>query len=504
MRSIDITFGPFQEALDFFRSKINVPTARWADVWREAHNVAFMVAGAQRADVIQDFRDAIDKAISRGTTLEEFRKDFDSIVARHGWSFNGGRGWRTRIIYETNLRGAYAAGRFRQLTDPDLLSLRPWWQYHHSDAVANPRPLHVSWDGLILRHDNPWWRTHYPPNGWGCQCSVTALGKRDLERLGKKGPDKAPTDGSREFVDKVTGEVHQVPKGIDPGFDFTPGAPVDKRVQALMLKKAQTMDTALADRLRKSVNTVEARPKNLDDYLAAGDRWVDELSNGLDPAAPDFGLKLRRRIRDRLPLVRPIGTAAKIANGGKGARLVREASQLLPDTWTALADEFGALHVKMKQSRGGATTLLFGDAPEGARVTVKGFGAVTFHAGEGYLVVRDPRNAMHEFMHRIQKAIPALDELFQQLHRRRTADENLQLLSRLMHDDRYRQELARPDKYLNPYFGREYGGDRPAREVLTMAFQYVLADKPENLALMHRSDVELLQLVLGVLFHFEP
>jgi hypothetical protein len=42
----------------------------------------------------------VDKAITGGTTLEDFRKDFDRIVAKHGWDYNGGRNWRSKVIYE--------------------------------------------------------------------------------------------------------------------------------------------------------------------------------------------------------------------------------------------------------------------------------------------------------------------------------------------------------------------------------------------------------------------
>ena len=40
--------------------------------------------------------------------VEAFREDFDAIVARLGWDYNGGRDWRTRVIYETNLNTSYA------------------------------------------------------------------------------------------------------------------------------------------------------------------------------------------------------------------------------------------------------------------------------------------------------------------------------------------------------------------------------------------------------------
>ncbi|AFU47310.1 head morphogenesis protein spp1 gp7 [Acidovorax sp. KKS102] len=213
---------PFAEQADFFRRKLNVPTDGWTDIYTREHDWAFVVAGANRDAIVTDFRAAVEKAISGGSTLEDFRKDFDSIVARHGWDYNGGRNWRSRVIYDTNLATSYAAGRWQQL------QAAPYWQYDHQDWVENPRPQHVSWDGLVLERENSFWQTHFPPNGWGCHCKVRGLWPRDLQRLGKSGPDQAP---EVNLVERTIGQRSalgprqvQVPEGIDPGFEYAPGA----------------------------------------------------------------------------------------------------------------------------------------------------------------------------------------------------------------------------------------------------------------------------------------
>jgi uncharacterized protein with gpF-like domain len=204
----------FDEAVEFLRGKINVPTARWDDLWQEEHARGFMVAGAMKEDLLADFREAVDRAISEGITLEDFRKDFDTIVQKHGWSYNGGRNWRSEVIYKTNIRTAYQAGRWAQLTDPDLLQLKPYLEYRHGGSLE-PRPEHLAWDGLILPADDPFWQTHYPPNGWGCSCKVFAAGESDLKRAGKTGPDKAPSTA----IDPATG----APVGIDKGWAYNVG-----------------------------------------------------------------------------------------------------------------------------------------------------------------------------------------------------------------------------------------------------------------------------------------
>jgi hypothetical protein len=226
MADDSVAYGslPFKEQIAFFRAKKNVLTEAWTDVWEAEHDHAFMVAGANRIDLLVDLRAAVDKAIAEGTGLEVFRHDFDQIVAKYGWAYNGGRNWRTRVIYETNLRTSYAAGRYAQLQA--LKTVRPFWRYRHSDAVQHPRPMHLAWNGLVLAADDPWWDTHYPPNGWGCQCTVEALNARDLKRLGKSGPDTAPpVDMQQVLVGKHGPHPRQVetPAGVDPGFGYAPG-----------------------------------------------------------------------------------------------------------------------------------------------------------------------------------------------------------------------------------------------------------------------------------------
>jgi len=210
----------FDEAIAFFKGKLKIPTLRWDDLWKGMHARGFMVAGATEESLLTDFHNAILKAQTDGMTLAQFRKNFDDIVARHGWVYKGGRNWRSRVIFDTNIRTAYSAGRYKQMTDPDVLKARPYWEYRHSGS-ANPRPEHLAWDGLVLPADDPWWDDHYPPNGWGCKCKVFAVSERDLDREGKT-VGNAPDDGTYEWTDKA-GKTHTIPNGIDPGWDYNVG-----------------------------------------------------------------------------------------------------------------------------------------------------------------------------------------------------------------------------------------------------------------------------------------
>lgn len=180
---------PFAEQIAFLRAKLHLPTDRWDDIARGAHDRAFIVAGAAKADLLADLHTAVARA-AEGEGLAAFRKNFKVIVAKHGWTGWTGEGsaageaWRTRVIYQTNMATSYAAGRWRQLNEPGFAKLMPYWRYRHADGVTNPRPQHLAWDGLTLPREHAFWKTHFPPNGWNCFPAGVAV--RCDARLGLK------------------------------------------------------------------------------------------------------------------------------------------------------------------------------------------------------------------------------------------------------------------------------------------------------------------------------
>lgn len=262
---------PFAEQVSFFRNKLAnlVPTARWDDITKGAHDRAFMVAGAAKADLLSDLAAAVDRSISEGKSLDAFRKDFRGIVERrgwHGWTGEGtaaGRAWRTRVIYTTNASTSYSAGRLAQLNEGGF----DLWVYHHNDSVLQPRKQHLAWDGLTLPKDDPFWQTHYPPNGWGCQCYVTgARSNKGAQRQGGD-PDKALPEGW-DAIDEKTGE----PVGIDKGWGYQPGASVTQTVQA-MAQKTNQWEYTLAKAYMQGV------PESVRDPLARSYRALPSVAN---------------------------------------------------------------------------------------------------------------------------------------------------------------------------------------------------------------------------------
>lgn len=235
---------PFAEQAAFFRGKLGnlLPSARWTDVQRAQHDRGVMVSGAMTADILSDFAAAIDRFVVEGKSLDAFRTDFDAIVERYGWAYNGARNWRTRTIYRTNSATAYAAGRLAQLRAGKFA----YWMYRHGGS-SDPRPEHLAWDGLVLPSDHEFWQTHYPPNAFNCSCRV--IGLRDPESARALGgdPDKMLPSGWDE-IDPKTG----APRGIGAGWDYQPGNTVSELV-GQMAEKTVHWDSTLAKAYMQAV-----------------------------------------------------------------------------------------------------------------------------------------------------------------------------------------------------------------------------------------------------------
>jgi SPP1 gp7 family putative phage head morphogenesis protein len=209
----------FTEAIDYLKGKLPEVSLHWDSLAGPVHAKVFTVAGATSTDLVKDLHAAVTRAIENGTTITQFRKDFDKAVAEHGWTYNGKRGWRTRVIFDTNMRSARMAGRWQQIQANK--ENRPYLQYRTA-GDSRVRPQHRAWDGLIYPVDDGFWDTHYPPNGWGCRCTVRAYGDADLirDRLSVSKPFDMQT---REVI-TPDGEIKdRVPVGIDPGWDHNVG-----------------------------------------------------------------------------------------------------------------------------------------------------------------------------------------------------------------------------------------------------------------------------------------
>jgi uncharacterized protein with gpF-like domain len=241
-----------KEALAYIKNKKLSPAFSYKDVWNEEHATMFTVAKAMQIDVVSDIKKAVEQAVEKGETFESFRKNLTPTLQAKGWwgrremtdpltgkTVNArlGSDRRLKTIYDTNLRSAYQEGRWER---SQASASHPYLMYRVGNS-QNHRQEHLDWDGLILPKDDPWWNSHYPPNGWGCKCWTMAVSeerKRRLEHGGITVPPSidgrpgyqarvqttAPPDTYKTFYNERKGTLERVPSGIDPSFNWNVGS----------------------------------------------------------------------------------------------------------------------------------------------------------------------------------------------------------------------------------------------------------------------------------------
>jgi SPP1 gp7 family putative phage head morphogenesis protein len=158
-------------------------------------------------DVLETIRGEVDNAISEGQSFQKFKNNLEPKLRKLGWwgkqdfldketgeviRTQLGSPWRLKTIYQTNMQTSYSAGRYN--AHKEVSDRRPYWMY---DAIndQNTRPSHRAKDNTVLRADDNWWDTNYPPNGWGCRCSVRSLSERRLKSKGLSVQDGKDVDG---------------------------------------------------------------------------------------------------------------------------------------------------------------------------------------------------------------------------------------------------------------------------------------------------------------------
>lgn len=229
------------------------PTVRWTEMMHEQHATAFTVAKVAKLDLLRQIQTSLDSVIRTGGTLEEWKKGLIPTLKSAGW-------WgtvankdltgtaepiivnerRLRTIYDTNVRMSLSSGHWARIQgQKDIL---PYLRYLPSTS-EHKRPLHIAWYGTLLPVDHPWWRTHFPPNGWFCKCHFEQVSER---RMRKNGWSVTPvgdiaTGPAVEFV-PASGQPISVPAGIDPGFSYNPGV---AHLQAVATKAANSIQQAL-------------------------------------------------------------------------------------------------------------------------------------------------------------------------------------------------------------------------------------------------------------------
>ncbi|WP_096897170.1 phage minor head protein [Escherichia coli] len=236
---------PPKRAIGYLESKGYTLSWDWEEVWQEAHARAFTVAKVTKLDVLEDIRRALERSLAEGKTGAWFRKELEPVLKEKGWwgekeitdldtgevtIIQQGSTWRLDTIYRTNMTVVYSAGRWAE--QMENVDDRPYGMYC---AICDNRTRqpHLLLHQMVMRLDDPFWQSFYPPNGWGCRCTVIAMTEADVRRRGLKITASGDALGeTMKLISMQTGELQPVATFTigntiitpDAGWSYAPGA----------------------------------------------------------------------------------------------------------------------------------------------------------------------------------------------------------------------------------------------------------------------------------------
>jgi SPP1 gp7 family putative phage head morphogenesis protein len=251
--AIELPLLPPEDAIAYLEDKGYAISFDWRDVLAEEHVAAFTVAKMMRVDLLEATKQALIKAEREGWDLRRFSQELRPTLEREGWwgrkemadpdtaeikTVQLGSPRRLEIIYDTNIRAANGAGEWMR---GERGAKRLPMLLYRTMGDMRVRPAHARWNGVCLPRTDAWWDTHYPPNGWRCRCKAFPISEADVRRLKDSGrieikPAAPPTE-TLQWVNPRTGEVRQVPVGIDPGWDYNVGKSRQAHLDKLLADK---------------------------------------------------------------------------------------------------------------------------------------------------------------------------------------------------------------------------------------------------------------------------
>lgn len=172
----------FLEALEYAHNKKIVLPAEFYSMDLKTRQMATTVSFLSSLEQIETVIKAVNKSIASGGTFKDFQDliaESEIILPKHYLD----------NVFRTNIQNAYGHGRWQQ--QQRNKAKRPYLMYSAIND-SRVRPAHLALNRIVLPIDHPFWLTHYPPVGFRCRCSCTALTEKEALKYGITPDDKLP------------------------------------------------------------------------------------------------------------------------------------------------------------------------------------------------------------------------------------------------------------------------------------------------------------------------
>lgn len=429
-----------------------------------------------------------------------------------GFKDRSGKNWNmttyTRMVARTTTMEAHLEGTKNRLMELD-------WDLVKVSSHHGACPLCVPWEGKILSLSGK--TKGYPtldeakadglfhPNcrhAYGLHIDIDKE-IEDMDKEEEKILEEEKYANAPEYVKAIMGIKQDFKEK-----QKSPGKAMPEVMKAGAILRKELMGTVLSEsELRKLRRDASTKLESLKDALTkavvktkvtgehAG-KSVEQLLEEIKLAKKELeeAIELFWRPAGRIPqgalleklkafreLGRPHGRLKTHFVDGSDKAVsehIKEALQVYPTSWIKKSTRYGKLEAR--------------SANRGFYRAAVSRGRSTVMAISGGTDKQRNSTAIHELGHRFEDVMPEIVRLEKAFYKKRTKGEDLQWLGGAYD----KSEMARFDKFLNPYMGKDYGGW--AYELVSMGFEMAYT-RPDELI----KDEEYADFILGILALFD-
>ena len=169
---------PFEEAIEFLKSKIPMTKTEWNEIEKKLRFRAFTVGALSEADAIEKVKQTLLDNLEKGEPFYKAWEKFKDIADADGKDYFA-RYFET--VYRTNIQSAYNAGRLMQYKNntPPAWELLFMEDSRMSDICTN---LMNEVGRQAIKSDDAFWSTvGFPPYHFNCRTTFRAVYPDELQ-----------------------------------------------------------------------------------------------------------------------------------------------------------------------------------------------------------------------------------------------------------------------------------------------------------------------------------
>lgn len=167
---------PWKEALDAFRARGIVDDNELSTLLGDMAKDSVEAQKLLLERVQTNVRSMLETAIEDGQGFDDFAKALRG--GAQGLGITATDDSYLRMVFRTNVLGAYGEGRKAAFNDPDIQDARPYVEYRTA-GDARVSENHAVLDGLVFDIKNGLWRDVAPVRRPNCRCSLVTLSAQE-------------------------------------------------------------------------------------------------------------------------------------------------------------------------------------------------------------------------------------------------------------------------------------------------------------------------------------